>query len=201
MEEPRVDIGRPGDGREVSTREPDGRSTPGGGPELTARQRDEREALRALRSATESAPVWFELLTMWVVLGGMMLLLQRFLARESWGTAALFALLWATFFVALWSWAERRRRATRSAGRGAQALELGVITGKEQGYVTVRGERHEVTWRPDGGLGLRVGDPVWAAPHIAPGERIVLIRAHRSFGFAQDVIGARTEAVDADGPA
>ena len=61
--------------------------------------------------------------------------------------------------------------------------------------MTVRGDDDEVGWRTETAFGLAEGDPVWAAPRIAPGERIVLVRARSTHGLLQDVIGPRTEAV------
>ncbi|OLT19012.1 hypothetical protein BJF80_13230 [Serinicoccus sp. CUA-874] len=138
-----------------------------------------------------------ELAFMFVVLGGLMFVFRAVWADDPVAEAAIFSTIYATVFVVMWAWAERRRRATRSSALDATEVEPGVVTATERGTVTVRGERHEVTWRPDSTLGLRAGQQVWAAPRIAPGEWIVLVRAARSFGLTQDVVGSRSDAVEA----
>ncbi|OLT43524.1 hypothetical protein BJF86_01775 [Serinicoccus sp. CNJ-927] len=162
-----------------------------------APQRDEREALRTLARGVSHRASRGELAFMFVVLGGLMFVFRAVWADDPVAEAAIFSTIYATVFVVMWAWAERRRRATRSSALDATEVEPGVVTATERGTVTVRGERHEVTWRPDSTLGLRAGQQVWAAPRIAPGEWIVLVRAARSFGLTQDVVGSRSDAVEA----
>ncbi|WP_299517616.1 hypothetical protein [uncultured Serinicoccus sp.] len=139
--------------------------------------------------------MWVALASMFVGLTLLMLLFQRFLSDEGWGSALSFSLVYASVFVLLWGWGESRRRRRRRHVAGTTTLERGVVTAKDGRRLTVRGDGHEVTWRAEASLGLSEGDPVWAAPRIAPGERIVLVRATPTHGLLQDVLGPRTEAV------
>lgn len=168
--------------------------------------RDEQAALNTLRRGTGSA--WPLLATIFVVLALVNGLLRRWLLGDPWSEATAFSLLFAATFTAIWGWGERRRRDRRRHVADATHLERGVVTAREGRQVTVKGDEHEVSWRAEAALGLSEGDPVWAAPRIAPGERIVLVRDKSTHGLLQDVIGPRTEAVvpgsaparDVDGP-
>ncbi|WP_139720155.1 hypothetical protein [Serinicoccus chungangensis] len=159
---------------------------------------DEQRALARLRRSTEPLGMWGTLASMFVGLTLVMLLFQRFLSNESWGSALFFSLVYASCFVLLWGWGESRRRRRRRHVTGTTSLERGVVTAKEGRRLTVRGDDHEVTWRAEAALGIGEGDPVWAAPRIAPGERVVLVRATPTHGLLQDVLGPRTEAVAVD---
>lgn len=160
--------------------------------------RDEQEALAALRRAT--GPLWRSLLPMWLILCPLMTVMGVWFIGDSWRSSAIYGVLFASFFVLMWGWGESRRRTMREPGARATSLERGVITGTDQGWITVRGERHTVTWRPDSAAGLRAGDEIWAAPRIAPGEHIVVVRGRTSRGVLQDVIGPRKPAESAEGP-
>ncbi|KUG55638.1 hypothetical protein AVL62_04840 [Serinicoccus chungangensis] len=142
--------------------------------------------------------MWFTLASMFVGLTLAMLLFQRFLSGESWGSALFFSLVYASVFVLLWGWGESRRRRRRRHVAGITSLERGVVTAKDGRRLTVRGDEREVSWRAEAALGIGEGDSVWAAPRIAPGERIVLVRATPTHGLLQDVLGPRTEAVAAN---
>ena len=156
--------------------------------------RDEQAALRALRASHVPSLGWL-LGLMFVVVGTLMLVFQRFVGGETWASAAPFSTIWAACFVLLWGWGERRRRRRRRHVADATHLERGVVTAREGRQVTVRGDEHVVSWRTETAFGLAEGDPVWAAPRIAPGERIVLVRPRSTHGLLQDVIGPRTDAV------
>ncbi|WP_298888957.1 hypothetical protein [uncultured Serinicoccus sp.] len=159
---------------------------------------DEQQALALLRRSTEPLAMWGTLASMFMGLTLVMLLFQRFLSGERWGPALFFSLVYAACFVLLWGWGESRRRRRRQHVAGTTSLERGVVTAKEGRRLTVRGDDHEVTWRTEAALGLSEGDPVWAAPRIAPDEHIVLVRATPTHGLLQDVLGPRTEAVAVD---
>ena len=171
-------------------------------------EQDDQHALALLRRSTEPWAMWSALVPMFLALAALMLLFQRFLGGETWGFALFFSLVYAVCFVLLWGWGESRRRRRRRHVAGTTSLERGYVTAKEGRHLTVRGDEHEVSWRTEAALGLNEGDPVWAAPRIAPGERIVLVRDKSTHGLLQDVIGPRTEAVvpgsaparDVDGP-
>lgn len=158
--------------------------------------RDEQEALAALRRAT--GPLWRTLLPMWLILFPLMTVMGVWFIGDGWRSSAIYGVLFASFFVPMWGWGEGRRRRKCEPGADATSLERGVITGTDQGWITVRGERHTVTWRPDSAVGLRPGDKIWAAPSITPGERIVLVRGRTSRGVLQDVIGPRRPAESAE---
>ncbi|WP_151524695.1 hypothetical protein [Serinicoccus kebangsaanensis] len=173
------------------------RGTPGI-PEPAPGQRDEHAALEALRKGT--APMWRSLVPMWLILVPLMTLMSVWILQDRWSTALLYGLLYGSFFVLMWGWAEGRRRGTRLSARDATEVERGVVTAVQEGWVTVRGAQHELTWRVDTTGGLGTGELVYAAPRLAPGEHIVLIRASRSRAAFADVIGARSDAelVDPD---
>ena len=159
---------------------------------------DEQRALARLRRATEPRRMWTGLAIMFVamvVAGGVP---RRWLLEDTWAGALGYGMVFATLFVAVWGWGESRRRRRRRHVTGTTSLERGVVTAKEGRRLTVRGDDHEVTWRAEAALGIGEGDPVWAAPRIAPGERVVLVRATPTHGLLQDVLGPRTEAVAVD---
>lgn len=171
------------------------------GPEISRRQeerrrragrrRTEEDALRALRGALGS--IWPRLVGVWLVLVPAMTVVRRWLFPDSWGAALFYSVLWASLFVLIWGLGETWRRRRIVHVTDVQSLERGTVTARRGFWVQVRGEQHEVTWRTDALLGLDVGDTVYAAPSITPGERVVLVR-ERDISGLRDVMAPRGEA-------
>ncbi|MFK5582194.1 hypothetical protein [Serinicoccus sp. LYQ131] len=179
-------------GPEISRRQEERRRRAG-----RRRRRTEEDALRALRGSLGSGRL--ALVGMWVILVPAMTVVRRWLFPDSWGAALFYSVLWASLFVLIWGLGERWRRRRIVHVTDVQTLERGTVTARRGFRVQVQGEQHEVTWRTDALFALDVGDTVYAAPSITPGERIVLVR-ERDINGLRDVIAPRGEATSV-GPA
>lgn len=177
------------------------------GPEISRRQderrrehatrggRTEADALRTLQN--EIGAPRLRLVSMWLGLVAISTLVRMWIASDSWGGALAYSALWASFFVLIWGWLDSRRRRRIRHVAGVSELERGTVSSRLGGRITVRGAEHEVSWQTETAVALDVGDEVYAAPRIAPGERIVLVRIPRTRGLLRDVMGPRSEAVSA----
>lgn len=178
-------------GPEISRRQQERRRRAG-----RRRRRTEEDALRALRGALRSRRL--ALVGMWVMMFAVALVVRLWISSDSGVEPFVYGALYASCFTLIWGLGERWRRRRIHHVADVQSLERGTVTARRGSRVQVQGERHEVTWRTDVLLGVDVGDAVYAAPAIAPGERVVLVREKDTHGLLRDVVAPRGEAVAAE---
>lgn len=154
------------------------------GAQHQATGRTRTQVRRLLRE--QAGPQWGYVVFLWVFCVGASWVIMRLWGdRVDW----FFILGWATTFVAVEGFRQRRRVRQVQHARDVDPVRV-TITRLAPRQVVVDGPEGEVRLPVSSTGGLSVGDTVWAAPEPTPGERVVLVRDRLRPG-ALDLISPR----------
>lgn len=154
------------------------------GAQHQATGRTRTQVRRLLRE--QAGPQWGYVVFQWVFCVGASWVIMRLWGdRVDW----FFILGWATTFVAVEGFRQRRRVRQVQHARDVDPVRV-TITRLAARQVVVDGPEGEVRLPVSSTGGLSVGDTVWAAPEPTPGERVVLVRDRLRPG-ALDLISPR----------